>query len=244
MKDELSRRQFVRVAGAMGAALYVRPASAATLSAPPRATAVLFQGDSVTDNFHTRTIASANNERALGTGYPLLVAAAVLREHPDRNLSFFNRGVSGNKLPDLVARWRTDTLDLKPDVLSVLIGVNDFWHTMLNGYAGTLEQYEQDYLALLQSTRSELPGVRFVVMEPFALPGKFVDERWYPAFSRYQAAARRVAEKVAARFVPLQDAFDKQAKRFGAQLWTADGVHPTPAGHALIAERWRKVVEI
>jgi lysophospholipase L1-like esterase len=143
-----------------------------------------------------------------------------------------------------VARWQADTLDLKPDVLSLLIGVNDFWHTMLNGYAGTLQDYENGYVALLEQTRQALPNVKLVVMEPFALRGKFVDDRWYPAFSRYQAAANRAAQRMKATFVPLQKHFDEHARRTGPAYWAADGIHPTPAGHALIAERWLKAVDL
>jgi len=240
--QQLTRRQFV-AATAGATALALLPGSAfGEGPAVPANTTILFQGDSVTDNFRVRTIAAANVDRGLGTGYPFLVASHVLEEHAGLNLHFLNRGVSGNKIPDLAARWPADTIDLKPDILSVLIGVNDFWHTMLNGYKGTLQDYESGYIALLEQTRRVLPGIKFIVMEPFALRGKFVDDRWYPAFSHYQQAARRVAQHMAATFVPLQKHFDQQSRRTGPEYWTADGVHPTPAGHALIAERWLKAV--
>ena len=245
MRD-LTRRQFVGTAAALSAAILARPsiATSARLMAPPKTLRILFQGDSVTDNYRVRTVADANIDRALGAGYPYLIASSELREHPDAGFAFFNRGVSGNKIPDLEARWQTDTLDLKPDVLSILIGVNDFWHTILNGYTGTLESYEKHYQALIDETRRALPDTRFVIMEPFALRGKFVDDRWYPAFAGYQAAARRVAHASGAQFVELQDAFNKASARTGPRYWTADGVHPTPAGHELIAEHWRKTVDL
>jgi lysophospholipase L1-like esterase len=236
--SSLTRRDFLR--SATGALLVARapwPFSAASH-------VVLFQGDSVTDNYRNKTIVLANDQRALGAGYPFLIASAELRAHPDRDLAFYNRGVSGNKIPDLQARWQTDTLDLKPNVLSVLIGVNDFWHTMLNGYTGTLASYESSYVTLLEQTKSALPSVWLIVMEPAALRGKFVDDKWYPAFAGYQAAAKRVAQKVGATFVPLQHAFDEAAARTKPEDWLFDGVHPTPAGHALIAERWHKVIDI
>jgi lysophospholipase L1-like esterase len=236
-----SRREFLGGAAAM--LLSHKSIANSWLTASYANSVVLFQGDSVTDNYHDKKITLANDQRALGAGYPYLVAAAELRSHPE-GLSFFNRGISGNKIPDLEARWQTDTLDLKPNVLSVLIGVNDFWHTMLNGYAGTLADYETRYGALLERTRSALPGIRLVVIEPVALRGKFVDDRWYPAFAAYQAAARRVARAAHATFVPLQRAFDEAARHGGPQAWLFDGVHPTPAGHALIAERWRHAVKL
>src|SRR5256886_5178130 len=98
---------------------------------------VLFQGDSITDAGRDRGVADRNSAGALGSGYPLLAAAAALAAHPDRGLRFYNRGISGNKVPDLAARWATDTVALAPDVLSILIGVNDFWHKLSSGYTGT-----------------------------------------------------------------------------------------------------------
>src|SRR5438477_12896984 len=86
-----------------------------------------------------RGVADPNSARALGSGYPLLVASAALAAYPDRGLRFYNRGISGNKVPDLQARWADDVLALKPDVLSILIGVNDFWHTLSHGYTGTVQ---------------------------------------------------------------------------------------------------------
>jgi lysophospholipase L1-like esterase len=237
-----SRREFL---GSAAAILLSSPRfTQSWLNAAYASSVVLFQGDSVTDNYHDKKIILANDQRALGAGYPYLIAAAELRGHPERGLSFFNRGVSGNKIPDLEARWQTDTLDLKPNVLSVLIGVNDFWHTMLNGYSATLADYEARYLALLERTRSALPGIRLVVIEPVALRGKFVDDRWYPAFAGYQAAAKRVARASGAIFIPLQDYFDQAARHGGTQPWLFDGIHPTPAGHAIIAERWRRAVKL
>lgn len=249
-ENDISRKDFFSGVVALGAGLFVRSSNRPLVRSlhrpfvPSSPLVILFQGDSVTDNSRERNITTANDTRELGSGYPLFVAAAEMRAHPHRDLRFYNRGVSGNKLPDLEARWQADTLDLKPDVLSVLIGVNDFWHTMSVGYKGTLADYEARYSALLQRTRDALPDVRFVVMEPFAHRGRFVDDRWYPAFAEYQAAAKRVAKRMDATFVPLQAAFDKAAKETDAGHWTRDGIHPTAPGQALIAEQWRSRVHI
>lgn len=242
MSDNITRRHFMTAAAAAGATLLARPSFARSFDDAPKSSVVLFQGDSVTDNSRIRTISTPNDTRALGSGYPLFVAAAEVRAHPKNEISFYNRGVSGNKIPDLEARWQADTLDLKPDVLSVLIGVNDFWHTLSSGYTGTLEEFETRYRSLLQSTRQVLPSLQLVVMEPFAQRGRFVDDKWYPAFAGYQTAARRVAHSVGAVFVPLQAAFDDAAEHNDLSHWTRDGIHPTAAGQALIAERWRKAV--
>jgi len=201
---------------------------------------VLFQGDSITDAGRDRQVSEPNLARGLGNGYPLLVAAAALAAHPDRALRFYNRGVSGDKVPDLASRWATDTLPLQPDVLSILVGVNDFWHKLSHGYTGTVQQYEDQYVSLLEETRRTLPRVRLLVLEPFVLRCGAVDDRWFPEFDERRAAARRVAQHAGARFVPLQAVFDDLARKGAPQYWAADGVHPTPAGHAVIAEQWRR----
>ena len=201
---------------------------------------MLFQGDSITDAGRNRDSADPNSAGALGNGYPLLVTAEVLAARPAGQLRFYNRGISGNKVPDLQGRWQTDCLDLKPDVLSILIGVNDFWHTLTHGYTGTVQDYEQQYTALLDQTRQALPNVKLIVFEPFVLKTGAVDDRWFPEFDRRRAAAARVAAHARATFVPLQAIFDKKVRSAPPAYWAGDGVHPTPAGHAVIAAEWRR----
>ena len=249
MTDQLTRRDFVTAASALaGAALLPaaapsgRPSIPAT--PPAKGTVVLFQGDSITDAGRDRGVADPNAAGALGSGYPLLVAAAALAAHPDHGLRFYNRGISGNKVPDLAARWTADTVALAPDVLSILIGVNDFWHKLGGGYTGTVEDYERQYAALLVETRRALPHARLIVLEPFVLRCGAVDDRWFPEFDQRRAAAERVATHAAAAFVPLQRVFDDLARKGAPQYWAADGVHPTPAGHGVIAERWRSAAHL
>jgi len=234
----MNRRDFIATSAAL--------AATAGWQAPTakKATVVLFQGDSITDCGRDRNSKDANSAGALGTGYPLLVSAAALAAHADRELKFFNRGISGNKVPDLEARWRTDTLDLQPDVLSILIGVNDFWHKLDHGYTGTVRDYEQQYTALLEETRQALPRTQIIVLEPFVLRCGAVTARWFPEFDQRRAAAGRVANKARVSFVPLQSAFDQKTKSSRPEYWAADGVHPTPAGHALIAEQLRRVAHL
>ena len=246
MTRQVTRREFVATAAAISSAA-LWPGAADAAPASPRSSSpltVLFQGDSITDAGRNRGNAQPNVAGALGTGYPLLIAAAELASHPERDLRFFNRGVSGDKVPDLQARWTGDALDLKPDVLSVLVGVNDFWHKLLRGYTGTIQDYEDQYTALLQQTRQALPSVRLVVLEPFVLRTGAVDEHWFPEFDQRRAAAARVARRAGAAFIPLQNAFDRAAARSSPQHWAADGVHPTPAGHQMIADLWRRVVKL
>jgi lysophospholipase L1-like esterase len=255
MAPPLTRRDFVATTVALSAATMARVSPPGRRAPSADGLVVLFQGDSITDAGRDRQVSEPNLARGLGNGYPLLVAAAALAAHPDRALRFYNRGVSGDKVPDLATRWATDTLALQPDVLSILVGVNDFWHKLSKGYTGTVQQYEDQYVALLEDTRRALPRVRLLVLEPFVLRCGAVDDRWFPEFDERRAAARRVAQHVGASFVPLQAAFDDAVRRgaggaggtagTGApQYWSADGVHPTPAGHAVIAEQWRRAAQL
>lgn len=244
-----TRRAFVTAAGAAaGLAALGHPATllgrSVALPRPTPGRVVLFQGDSITDCGRDRDIAAANSSAALGTGYPLLIAATLLAAHPDRQFSFYDRGVSGNTVPDLDARWQADTLALVPDVLSILIGVNDYWHTLGGDYHGTADDYAQGFAALLARTRKALPATRFVVLEPFVLRTGVVKESWFPEFDRRRAMARQVADDADALFLPLQRMFDDLSRKAPPVYWSLDGVHPTAAGHAAIAALWMRKVKV
>jgi lysophospholipase L1-like esterase len=246
MGEDHSRREFIATAGLLAAGRLVRPAPEPERRAAraPDGTVIVFQGDSITDCGRNRSAQEPNLPAALGAGYPFLVSAAALADRPQAGLRFYNRGVSGDKVADLAARWNADALDLKPDILSILIGVNDFWHRLLRGYAGTVRDYEDGYTALLETTRRALPKVRLIVLEPFVLRTGVVDDRWFPELDERRAAASRVARRAGARFVPLQSLFDDLSRRASPAYWAGDGVHPTAAGHAVIAERWRKAAGV
>ena len=208
---------------------------------------ILFQGDSITDAGRNRNQDKAgtpNNQAGLGNGYTWLAAAELLVDRPDDGLKIFNRGISGHKVFQLAARWQTDCLDLKPNVLSILIGVNDIGHSLdpqLN-YKGTVEIYERDYHALIERTRKALPEVKLVVCEPFVLRCGAVKDNWFPEFDKYRASAKRVAGKHHATFVPFQAMFDAAIRYAPPEYWAGDGVHPSPAGAALMAHFWLKAV--
>jgi len=204
---------------------------------------VLFQGDSITDWGRRREAeAISNDQRAMGSGYAWLAGVELLVNRPQDGLKVFNRGISGNKVFQLAERWQADCLDLKPNVLSILIGVNDFWHTLDGKYNGTAEIYERDYRALLERTRQALPKVKLVICEPFVLRCGVVNEKWFPQFDAYRAAAKRVAETFHAAFVPFQAIFDQGVKYAPAEHWTKDGVHPSDAGASLMAQTWLRTV--
>src|ERR1051325_2895975 len=243
MMNPFSRREFL-VASAGLAACASQGASPVASPVPsrlnlPAGARILFQGDSITDVGRSRTTTMANASQALGYGYPLLIAAAVLRTNPTQQFQFSNRGISGNRVPHLEARCQADALDLKPDLLSILIGVNDFWHTKQGTYTGTAGDYEAGYTKLLETTRQALPKVTLVILEPFLLSHGVVTPQWRAEFQERQVMASRVAAKAGAIFVPLQRTLDQLSADGSAATWTSDGVHPTLAGHAVIAERWR-----
>jgi lysophospholipase L1-like esterase len=205
---------------------------------------ILFQGDSITDSGRNKTDTGYNNSRVLGTGYPMLAAAYLLEKYPSKNLKIYNKGISGNKVFQLAERWDKECIEIKPDILSILIGVNDYWHRLDPTFNGTIEIYRKDFIALLERTKKALPNVKLVIGEPFGVPGiKAVDETWYPGFYDYQKAAREIAESFGAVFIPYQSVFDQAQKRAPGIYWTQDGVHPTLAGAQLMAQAWLETVK-
>lgn len=200
---------------------------------------ILFQGDSITDAGRDRRRENnANDSRALGKGYAFLAACQLLARCAGDELKIYNRGISGNKVFQLAERWDKDCLSLKPDVLSILIGVNDIWHKLNGNYDGTVEVYEKDYDKLLTRTRKALPDVRLVVCEPFVLRCGAVNDKWFPEFDGFRQAAAKVAAAHGAVFIPFQAMFDKAVEKAPPSHWAGDGVHPSMAGAALMAQAW------
>lgn len=246
-----SRREFVQVSAGLAAlgcstiATNVQGAEAASSSQLVRpGDTILFQGDSITDVGRDRKTASKPNLQApLGGGYAWLTAASLLVDRPDDGLRIFNRGISGNKVHQLAKRWQQDCLDIRPDIVSILIGVNDIWHTLNKQYKGTVEIYERDYQALVEQTKAELPDVRLVICEPFVLRCGAVNDSWFPEFDGYRAAARRVCSAAGATFVPFQEMFDRAIQHAPPTHWAKDGVHPSAAGAALMANCWLRSVQ-
>jgi len=204
---------------------------------------ILFQGDSITDaGRDKKRVNNADEPSALGTGFVFLAASRILAEHYEAKPRIFNRGISGNKVYQLAERWDADCIALKPDVVSILIGVNDYWHTFKHEYDGTVEKYEEDYRALMERTRRELPAVTLVICEPFVLRCGEVNEKWFPEFDRYRVSAKKVSTEFNTIFVPFQSLFNEAARNTPPRYWAADGVHPTMAGAYLMAQAWLKAV--
>jgi lysophospholipase L1-like esterase len=205
---------------------------------------ILFQGDSITDSGRKRDDTKYNTPGNLGNGYPFHAAAELLLDQAGKDLKIYNKGISGNKVYQLAERWEKDCLDLKPTVLSILIGVNDYWHKHNGQYDGTVEVYKRDLKALLERTRKALPGIKFIIGEPFAVKGvKAVSDTWYPEFDTYRVAAKEIAKEFDAIFIPYQKVFDEAEKVAPGVYWTGDGVHPSLAGAKLMAQAWLKAIK-
>jgi lysophospholipase L1-like esterase len=198
---------------------------------------VLFQGDSITDGGRWRTGNDRNH--IMGQDYGYILAAQLGAAHPERHLTFLNRGVSGNRVPDLADRWQRDTLALKPDFLSILVGIND---TLASGEkAESLGQYQQTYDRLLAATVTALPKTKILLGEPFLLPvgphqATYASE--IIEVQRRQEVVRVLGAKYHVPVAQYQSAFDRACQQAPPAYWSWDGVHPTYAGHGLMVQEW------
>ncbi len=197
----------------------------------------LFQGDSITDAGR----GDYESPRATGNGYPRLLEADLtfcLKES-----EVLNCGISGNRVVDLLARWKKDCLNLKPDVLTILIGVNDVWHELGDRNGVRADLFEEVYRLLLKETLAALPDCKVILMGAYVIHGPATDEAW-EVFSSEVKARRDITAKLAEEFglgfVDLQQAFEEALKGVPESHLSEDGVHPTAAGHKLIAETWKK----
>jgi lysophospholipase L1-like esterase len=206
----------------------------------PRRQTILFQGDSITDGNRCR---NEDPNHILGHGYAFIIASKLGFELASNQPHFINRGVSGNRVSDLYARWDDDAISLNPDLISILIGVNDVWR-ILSGCSG--DRFERAYRHLLAETKESLPSAGLVLCEPFILKAGVTEEKWEEWRKRiddYGRIVRQLAEEYDAVFVPLQAAFEQASSGMEADYWIWDGVHPTAVGHELIAREWLSIVQ-
>lgn len=197
---------------------------------------VLFQGDSITNAFR-----SDEDPNDLGRGYALMVGGWLGSLFPEKQLRFLNRGVSGNTVKDLLARWEQDCLDLKPTWVSILIGINDTARHFRSDRPISPQEFEDTYREILSTTRDALQA-RLVLCEPFLLP--FHDD--YPAWRKELnpkiEVVRGLAREFGAVLVPLDGLFSQACTRQSPDYWSWDGVHLRPAGHAIVARAWLRAV--
>lgn len=203
---------------------------------------ILFQGDSITDAGRDKKNEIANKQKGFGKGYAWMAASQLLVSKPKLNLSIHNRGISGNKVHQLDARWNKDCINIKPNILSILIGVNDIWHGLNGKYEGTVDTYENDYRKLIAKTKKQLPEIKLVICEPFVLKCGAVSDQWFPEFDKYRATSKKIALENKALFVPFQSMFDEAVKYAEPKHWAGDGVHPSSHGASLMAHFWIQAV--
>ncbi|MEW2547300.1 SGNH/GDSL hydrolase family protein [Streptomyces sp. NPDC047002] len=205
----------------------------------PSDATILFQGDSITDTSR-RTLPGDG----LGNGYARMAADLLRERHPASAATFVNRGVSGDRVCDLRARWDEDTLALRPDLVSVLVGVNDTWRRYDSGDATTTAAYERDYRHLLVRVRDGL-GARLLLVEPFLVPVEAEQWEWREDLDPRIHVVRRLAEEFDAPLLPADGLLNAAAREHGgARAVAGDGVHPTPLGHAVLARAWAELVAL
>jgi lysophospholipase L1-like esterase len=197
---------------------------------------VLFQGDSITDCQRKKELPGD-----LGRGYALMAAGLFQARYPERNVKFLNRGISGNRVKDLEARWDEDCLGLKPDVVSIYIGINDTWRHYDRNDPTSTEQFAAGYRRLLERTKAGLDA-RIVLVEPFVLPVPEDRKTWREDLDPKIQVVRELAREFGALLVPLDGLFAQASMRAEPAFWAPDGVHPSPAGHALIAQAWLQAI--
>ena len=189
---------------------------------------ILFQGDSITDCGRDR-----EDQESLGEGYVNLITEAVVDRNSQSNLKFINRGISGDKIRDLHLRWDMECIDLKPDMLSILIGVND---TLIT----PVELFEEEYRMLLKRTTEAL-NAEIILCEPFLLLGD--TNAYRDDLNPKIETVHMLSEEFNTLLLPLDKIFREACSLHPPEYWAPDGVHPTPAGHALIAKSWIEYVE-
>lgn len=203
---------------------------------------ILFIGDSITDVGRDR-----EDYDDLGHGYPLMVAGSMSANYPDLQLQFLNRGIGGNKITDLKNRWDEDCVSLQPDIVSILIGINDTWHhygTKSFASQEALQEFETTYRLLLSRVKKET-NAQIVMLEPFVLSYPIDRLEWRTDLDPRIQMIRRLAAEFAVDFIPLDGLLNSMGMKTGFQYLTGDdGVHPTVAGHGIIAKAWIEVVKV
>jgi acyl-CoA thioesterase I len=200
-------------------------------------TTVLFIGDSITDAGR-----SFDNSAGLGSGYVNMIAAFFSTLYPEKNVRFINKGIGGNRVKDLKARWQEDCLDLKPDVVSIMIGINDCWRKFDSNDPTPVESYENDYKYILAQMRDQL-HTRLIILEPFLLQVSDDLNKWRDDLDPKIQANRRLALEFGAIYIPLDGLFAQVSTKKPPIFWSQDGVHPSQSGHALIAQHWLDAVK-
>jgi lysophospholipase L1-like esterase len=198
----------------------------------------VFIGDSITD------CGRGGEPEGIGSGYVRLVRDYLRAKDPGHAPEVVNRGVSGNKVTNLRDRWSKDVIDLSPNVLSIMIGINDVWHGLNPGGSGVdIDTYRRTYAQLISQTKEKHPACEIVLCEPTVISPP-AHEKGNESLKPYVAAVRELAVELKLLLVPLHEVFLDAAKARPDIDWHSDGVHPTSSGHMLIARQWLEATEL
>ncbi len=217
---------------------------------------LLFQGDSITDgNRYKAPEKRWDLNHQIGHTYVFNVVGELGKKYPGK-FTFINRGVSGDTVDKLKERWTEDTLNERPDVLSLLVGINghgNFDGNFPEGKEAHLAHFEETYRSLLEDARKQNPELKIILVEPFLLPTGPRKERYrdfLPFFAKKREIVRKIAEDFGATFIPTQERLEKLVettapvlKENGCDIdpcayWLWDGIHPTETMHSVLAEWW------
>jgi len=195
---------------------------------------IIFFGDSITDCGRDR-----QDEKSLGDGYVKILSDKLLPLYPDKGIQLVNKGISGNRVSDLLARADADVIAHKPDAVVIMIGINDTWHKFKHGTELDLMKFLADFKALL--TRMKEAGIVLIFLEPFLLPApdKF---RLRPLFDKELAIINKIGLQIADEFVAYDEMFNGLCQTVSYKEYSPDGVHPTHRGSRLIADTAIKAI--
>ncbi|MBQ5771923.1 MAG: SGNH/GDSL hydrolase family protein [Clostridia bacterium] len=198
---------------------------------------LLFQGDSVTDAGRDK-----RNFHDMGKGYPHFAARGIREALPDAEIEMINLGISGNRTDQLFDRLYPDAIELAPDVISILIGINDVWHRFgASRIETTPEQTEANYRAILKRIRTQT-SARIVMLQPFLLDCE-KNLHLRPGLNELLPIVKRLADEYADLYIPLDELFNKAMKTQPEPCYySADGVHPNENGSAFIGEQYAKAI--
>ena len=193
---------------------------------------ILFQGDSITDAGRDK-----RNYHNMGDGYPKFASALIKEAFPDADIEFINLGIGGNRTDQLFDRMYEDVILLQPDVVSILIGINDVWHRHSHHIETTDAQLTANYRAILERIKAQT-NAKIVLIEPFLLDSED-KESWRPEVDSLRAIVRALADEFADAFVPLAEPFaEALATQPEPHYYAADGVHPNDNGRAFIGKHY------
>ncbi len=208
---------------------------------------VLFQGDSITDCYRTSFFQDGRffGEEDLGVGYPKTVSSVLAAKYPSLNIRYYNRAVSGNRSIDLVNRWKEDCLDLHPDVLVIMVGINDVWRKFDSADPTSTEQFIKNYRYLLESAKAQNENLKIVVVEPAYcnVPCEHTKEFRAELLDKIEAL-RQLVKELRCWYIPLDGLIAAKSMRDDFTKWIFDdGVHLTSMGHGLLARELIRLFE-